>query len=176
MKWQCPRCETFNRAAEAHCDVCDLAKPKRKTATKKKNSSLAAPTDLMRNNLPTKSASGGETFGFKVIDRRSSALAKSIESGKPVTTKFSEPPISSLPTADQSSATQGAAAVIDAISWLALLGFNIYSLYDFIAVQHLEIGWLILGMVWQNFFLLLFIGAVTTFLKWLLSPPPDATK
>ena len=181
MNWHCPRCETFNRTGVTHCEVCDLVKPKRRTATKKTNSSRAAPMDLIRNNLPVKSASGEETLGFKVIDRRSSSVIKPSEI-KPVVTKTSDPP---LPSPDgkhfakgttevQPSATPGG-AITDAILWLVMIGFNIYFLYDFIVNQKLGIGSLILGMIFGNLILLVVIGVVLEFLKWLISPP-NSTK
>lgn len=176
MNWQCPRCETFNRAAEAYCGVCDIAKPKRratKTATKKTDSSLFAPKDLTRSDLPVKPTRGEEPLGFKVIDRRSSALAKSAGSSKPVTMKPSEPPISSTPTGVQPSATPGG-AIVDLLLWLVVIVYNVYVIHDLWFVQKLSVVWFVVGMVFTNMIGLAILGGILGFIKWLITPTDSA--
>ena len=169
MNWQCPRCETFNRTAEAHCGVCDLAKPKRmrttKTATKTK--------DLLPIELPKKTSGGGRTLSFELIDRRSSTLSKSAESGKTITPATSEPPTSSTPTDAKPGATPGA-AIVNLLGWLAVIVFNIYIINDLWFVQKLSLAWFIIGMIYTNLIGLVILGGIIEFIKWLISPADSA--
>lgn len=169
MNWQCPRCETFNRAAIKYCEVCELAKPPKKAATKTatKETSLAfvKPPDKTRGDSVTKPLL--ETFKptVKVADRRPVSATTKPAEAKPVASKTPAPP----PVVQSTGGI-----VIDVISWLALLGGNVYLLYDYIAIRSLGSGSVLLGMVFGNLILLIIIGTLSWVLKWLLNPP-DST-
>ena len=169
MNWQCPRCETFNRTAEAHCGVCDIAKPKRTRTTK----TAKKATDLSFVELPKKTSGGERALGFELIDRRSSTLAKSTESVKTVTPKPAEPLISTKPTSAQPDATPGA-AIVNLLALVALIVFNIYIINDLWFVQKLSLGWFVVGMIYTNFIGLVILGAILEFIKWIISPADSA--
>lgn len=170
MNWQCPRCETFNRTAEKRCEVCELAKPRKRAATKTavKDTSLTffPPQDSMRSgDALTKPA---EKSGIKITDRRSGALTKSAGDDKSAASKSSASPTvsTSLDVQPRGSIPQNAAIVL-CLLWIA---GNIYLIYDSTLTQKIGAGSWIWGIVTGNIILLVVLSVIAH-LSGLANPP-----
>lgn len=176
MNWQCPRCETFNRAAEKRCEVCELAKPPKRAAAK----TMTKDTGLTFFPLLDSTRSGGglvkpaEKSGIKITDRRSAVLTKSAaDDGKSAESKSSAPPeVSTAPGIQMDKTISPNMAFV---LFLLLIAGNVYLVYDFAFRQEIGIGSWLLGMVFGNVILFIVLGIIAQFITWItnLSKPPE---
>lgn len=169
MNWQCPRCETFNRAAEKHCEVCELAKPPKRAATKTvvKNTGLTfLPPDSMRSGALKKP---GEKSSIKIIDRRSAGTTKPAGDDKSATSKSSVS--AGVPTPTVNPPDENISPNMAFALFLLWIIGNIYLFYDLTFKQDVGIGSWILGMVFGNIIIFIILGIIAQFISWLINLP-----
>lgn len=170
MNWQCPRCETFNRAAEKQCEVCEFAKPPKRAAAK----TAIKDTTLKFFPLPDSTRSGGalvkpaEKSSIRITDRRSVELTKSAASDdKSAASKSSAPPeVSTPPEVQSGEAISPNTAFVLFLLWIA---GNIYLFYDLTFNQEVGVGSWILGMVFGNIIFMLILGVIGQFITWVIN-------